>query len=249
MKTLKYKKAMAMIELIFAIVVMAIVLMSAPRLIATANQSGFVAIQQESINEASSRLNMILGYHWDEQDADENFYDPILICSASSDSNLSEYNNTARRIGTPKESTRSFVRDDGKEFNATAPSDLGLDIGETIGNEDDIDDFHGSVISLKTVELNPNADYVEKGGDINISTTVSYISDNIVLTSGTYENPGADKGLTFDLNPSAVAGETNIKYIRTTLQDISNVEELNKTITLNAFSCNIGSYKLEKRSF
>ena len=70
-----YKKtlrpAIAMIELIFALVIMAIVLMSAPMLISTATKSGYVAIQQEAINAAASQVNMIMGYHWDENSADE----------------------------------------------------------------------------------------------------------------------------------------------------------------------------------
>jgi hypothetical protein len=60
------RPAIAMVELIFAIVIMGIVLMSAPMLISTASKSGYVAIQQEAINEAASQVNMIMGYHWDE---------------------------------------------------------------------------------------------------------------------------------------------------------------------------------------
>ncbi len=78
------RPAIAMIELIFAIVIMGIVLMSAPMLISVATKSGYVAILQEAIHEASSQVNMIAGYHWDENDADELFLDPILGVSAGS---------------------------------------------------------------------------------------------------------------------------------------------------------------------
>ena len=73
-----FRPAIAMIELIFAIVIMGIILMSAPMLISTAAKSGYVAIQQEAINEAASRVNMIMTFHWDANSADETVLDPIL---------------------------------------------------------------------------------------------------------------------------------------------------------------------------
>jgi len=241
-----HRKAMAMIELIFAIIVMAITLMSAPRLISIANESGFIAIQQESINEASSRANMILGYHWDENDADENYLDPLLVTDG--DSNLSEYKNTKRRIGTPKESHRSFVREDGAALSATNAANLGLDAGEVAGQEDDIDDFDDSNISLVQVATS-DADYIEKGDDILIHADVYYINDTLGSTE-TYEDPGGDYKInTFNLNTAKLNTRSNIKYINIVLSDRSGIEELNKTIYLNAFSCNIGAYKLEKRSY
>jgi len=79
MLNIKIKRpAIAMIELIFAIVIMGIVMMSAPMIISTAAKSGYVTIQQEAINEAASQINMIMGYHWDESSSDETFLDPIL---------------------------------------------------------------------------------------------------------------------------------------------------------------------------
>ncbi|NKQ41562.1 MAG: type II secretion system protein, partial [Sulfurovum sp.] len=62
----KHRDAIAMIELIFSIVVMGIVMMSAPMLISTASKTTSVALQQEGIHEAASRVNMIMTYEWDE---------------------------------------------------------------------------------------------------------------------------------------------------------------------------------------
>ena len=113
------RPAIAMLELIFAIVIMGIVLMSAPRLISTAAKSGYVAIQQEGINEAASQLNMIMGYQWDENDVDERYIDPILRVNAG-DPELEESIPTGRRLGTPEESYRTFVRSDGKDDSAAS---------------------------------------------------------------------------------------------------------------------------------
>jgi len=81
MKYMARRKGIAMIELIFAIVVIGIVLMSVPNLVWTAGKSGYVGIQQEAINEAASHLNMIWSYPWDERDTDEKVRAPILHVS------------------------------------------------------------------------------------------------------------------------------------------------------------------------
>lgn len=228
------RPAIAMIELIFALVVIGIVLMSAPMLISTATKSGYVAIQQEAINEAASQVNMIMGYHWDENSADELFIDPILRVTAG-DSELNENNNTVRRLGTPRESYRSFVRSDGKDFNSSVS--LGNDGSEP--EEDDIDDFTATLTHLVLIpESTLEADYVETT-TINISRVISYSDDT------------ADYNLSnIAYNPFvSSAGSTNIKSITVTLTGSSGVEELEKRIELRAFSCNIGGYKLEERDF
>lgn len=241
MNTKTLRPAIAMIELIFAIVIIGIVLMSAPMLISTATKSGYVAIQQEAINEAASQVNMIMGYHWDENSADEEYIPPILkVSSAGGDDDLDEEGNTSRRLGTPKESYRSFVRSDGADFNVTLPVVLGKDTGETQDDDfDDFDDFTGSTAHLVLVlEPTLNANYVETA-TIDINRTVAYIDDNASYNSSsiTYNPFGSS------------TGSTNIKSITVTLTSSSGLEELDKEIILRAFSCNIGGYKLEKKDF
>ena len=215
------RPALAMIELIFAIVIMGLVLMSAPNLISTATKSGYVAIQQEAINEAASQVNMIMGYHWDENSADERFIDPLLKVT-SGNSDLDEIPTTSRRKGTPLESYRSFARSDGMTLNA---SSLGSDTNDN-GINDDIDDF-ATQSRLVNIE-NAMADYIEKE-TIKISTTITYGQDSLPFTPA--------------------GGTTNVKTITTTLTSTSGLKELDKTIVLKAFSCNIGGYKLEEKDF
>jgi len=228
------RPAIAMIELIFAIVIMGIVLMSAPRLISTAAQSGYVAIQQENINEAATRINMIMGYHWDESNTDDRFLAPILgFTTANAD--LSEVGVTGRRLGTPVTSYRSFIRSDGTD-DLNASTVLGSDGAGEI--EDDMDDFIGDV-NLTEIEVS-NVDYIETL-TINIATNVAYSTDTV---TGGYNQS------TIVYNPfTASGGTTNIKSITTTLTTTSTLEELDKEIILRAFTCNIGEYLLEERSF
>ena len=226
-----------MIELIFAIVIMGIVLMSAPMLISTAAKSGYVAIQQEAINEAASQVNMIMGYHWDESNTNEDFIPPILI--SGGDSELNEVNisaePTGRRSGTPEESYRTFLRADGQRLSA---SNI---VGHTL--KDNIDDFNGDT-SLIEIEDAGSIDYVQDAATININTTVRYIDDNSTYSSSSitfspdFITPGS----------TSSASSTNIKRITVTLTNKTGApDELDKKIILHAFSCNIGGYKLEEK--
>lgn len=225
------RPAIAMLELIFAIVIMAIILMSAPMLISTAAKSGYVAIQQEAINEAASQVNMIMGYQWDENDVNDLYIDPILQVS-NGHADLAEDGTTGRRQGTPEESYRSFVRSDGVD-DLAASTALGAETGET--EEDDIDDFDEN-ITLTLIQAS-TSDYVEDT-TITIDPDLSYISDDI---TGGYNQ----SSITYDPFTASV-GTTNVKSITVTLTS-SGPEELDKEIILRAFSCNIGAYKLEEK--
>jgi len=233
------RPAIAMIELIFAIVVMGIVMMSAPMLISTASKSGYVAIQQEGIVEAATQVNIILGYQWDENNTQEEFY-PVVLHTSHGNAQLEESGTTHRRAGTPIESFRKYISLTGEEANATA-----ISWEEDPNAKDDIDDFNGTSVSLHPEETGGDADYIEKT-TIKIERNIAYISDAESGT-GTYANGGTGT-ITFkpDFN-SSVAPTTNIKRIEVTLTTTSGIDELDKQIALHAFSCNIGSYKLEER--
>jgi hypothetical protein len=223
-----------MIELIFAIVIMAIILGSAPQLISTSAKSNYVGIQQEAINEAATQANIIMGYHWDENAANEQYLDPILRVG-STNVDLAEAVPTGRRLGTPRESTRTFIRSDGAR-NLAATATLGMDgVGEI---RDDMDDFIGTsnLISLGT---GSGANYIET--TVNMNTAIAYGSDDLNYNQST---------ITF--NPFvSTTGTSNIKSITVTVRESASTiaDELKKEITLRAFSCNIGTYKLEEGSF
>lgn len=236
------RNAIAMIELIFALVIMGIVLMSAPSLINVATKSGYVAIQQEAINEAATRMNIILGYPWDENNTDNNFTATLLRTTngvLSLDPNLT----TGRRAGTPAQSTRTLYRADGKSFFAS--SFIGMDANESIA--DDMDDFNGTT-SLIEIEAAQDADYIEKS-TVSIETTVNYVEDNLTNTVDTYIDPGADGTIRYDRFKSPQLPTTNIKHIRVRLTSTSDNDVLEKEIILDAFSCNIGAYRLDERFF
>jgi hypothetical protein len=235
------RKGIAMIELIFAIVIMGIVLMSAPMLVSQASNSGLVMVQQEAIAAASTNIGMILTRHWDEQDTNESMESPILVANGSSELNEAtdaDGNLTGRRAGTPVLSYRSFLTSLGGRLNASAV------LGAESGDDDDIDDFNGQTITLGT-PATADATTTEVGDyadtSLQLATAVSYINDGSGYngSSMTFNSPFG----------SAAAGTTNIKAVSTTVTSGSHDAALGTNITLRAFSCNIGTYQLEERSF
>ncbi len=220
-------------------------------LIQVATKSAYVALQQESIAVAASEIGMILTHHWDEEDTDENLSAPILKTNGDSDLNAEKLypdgNSTGVRVGTPSSSKRSFF---------TSLSSARLDASTTAnftteGDFNDIDDFNGNDSALTIYNSEDTevsiGDYIDT--NITIRTTVSYIDDT--PTGGTYAGSSSTITLNNPFNRTAVAaGNTsNIKFVNIRLTTDSDISELNKTIILNAFSCNIGTYTLDERSF
>jgi len=224
--TTKYRPAVAMIELIFAIVIMGIVLMSAPNLISTATSTTAVALQQEGINEASSRVNMILTYPWDENDKNQSCIPPVLHVT-DGDDQLDEVAGSKRRVGVPHESdSHTFFNGcTNVPLNASAIAIDGLD---------DIDDFIGTTTLTVDISGTGGKDYIEQD-TVQIATGVQYSSDNADYDA---------QNINFVIGTATPAGKTsNIKSIRVVVTTTSTSTELQKNIVLNAFSCNIGGFE------
>jgi len=240
----KMRTGIAMVELIFAIVILGIVMMSAPMLISTATTSGYVALQQEAIATAASEIGMILTHHWDEGDTDPTRSAPIL--GAAGDTDLDETFDTGlatgRRAGTPDSSKRTFSDSLGDRINASTV------LGGADTDMDDIDDFSGKNSYLTDYEAAETTEGDTVDTSITILTTVTYISD-LPTGAATYNGAG---GTTLRLddpfNTPAATTPSNIKHVRVSLTTTNPNEELDKTIVLNAFSCNIGTYKLNERT-
>ncbi len=216
------RKAVAMIELIFAIVIMSIAMLSIPIITIQSAKSGESTIMQESIAAAAAQMQMILSRHWDEIDADPSLGSrrPILKTNSAYFHNKAGFNINGR---TDKV--------DGIEFNASSTSSF------ADGGDNDIDDYNGIITTLSVVDptTTSTGDYI----DVNLIMTsgVNYSNDNIVLAPNTafnYDPSGAGMGTT-----------SNIKRVSVTLTS-SEPAFAAKNITLHAFSCNIGAVTPDK---
>jgi type II secretory pathway pseudopilin PulG len=228
-KNIRQKRAIAMVELIFALVIMGIVLMSAPMLIQQSIRSGNVALQQEAIAAVASHTAIILSMHWDEKNSNMPVgASPILDTKRGEPFEFKGLTNVSGRNTM-----------DGN--NTLTPTQIigTVDENETNDNNnsnwDDIDDYHNSSFGLTffpdeetTADI---GDYVDV--NITMSTTVNYTEDNTTLSQNI--------NLTNKISSTPLGSVSNIKFIRVNLTSNSGIKELEKNITMEAFSCNIGT--------
>lgn len=217
------KPAIAMIELIFAIVIMGIVMMSAPMLISTASSSTSVVLQQEGINQAVSRITMMLSYPWDEADTNDSCIPPVLVVT-NGDIALD-----INRSGVPLTSNSRKFNSCGTLLYASAT--LGADGSDL----DDIDDFGNT--NLTQIQ-DAGGRYIGKDS-VTINTSVTYGSD-----IATYSDGGASPIV---FTPSNGTATSNIKNIDVNVTTFNGITELKSTIIMHAFSCNIGGIAYERR--
>lgn len=222
------RPAIAMIELIFAIVIIGITLLSAPLVLNQSIKSSSVAIQQESIAAAATQISLILTHSWDESDTNATY--GILNVSASGAPALA---NGTRDINTSY-LTRRYNTIAGFT-DATPANRLGMEIND-LNNTDDIDDFHNDIKNLT----------LYAGESLSLSNNQGeYIDKNITMANTvTYANKAAVDYTTKNIrlnNPFVVAANsTNIKLINVRLTTPSVGDELDKVVVLGAFTCNIG---------
>ena len=216
----KNKKAMAMIELIFAIVVMGIAMLSIPMIMTQSSRGGDSAMMQESVAATSSEIQMIMSRAWDEGNTVASLGSPILATQSV---------NFATRAGL-NAASRTTLSTNGLRLSA---SPIGID---QPNDSDDIDDFNGFTNNFTIYngvqQQSHLGEYIDT--QINMRATVAYVNDAIALNTN----------VNFDYDPTSVAGgTTNIKRISVNLKTANNQDAAlaNKNITLNAFSCNIGT--------
>ena len=228
-----------MVELIFALVIMGIVLMSAPTLIRQSVNSGNIAIQQEAIAAISSQTAIVLSMHWDENNTDIPIGEsPVLF--------------TNKSFSFPPKGLSGGVsgrntQDGNNTLNANPHNNFGANIDTNESNYtkfDDIDDYDNSSFGLYLFSGEETSadigDYIDI--DINMTTTINYADDNVSVLGQNITDANIR-----DINNTPVTGfTTNIKFITVNLTtNNKDVKELEKNITLRAFSCNIGTFSIE----
>ncbi|MCH9741474.1 MAG: hypothetical protein K0U38_11645 [Epsilonproteobacteria bacterium] len=238
-----FKRGVAMVELIFAMVVIGIVLLSSPMLIQQSINSSYVALQQEAIAATASHTGVLLSKHWDEGDANHTVGVAPIISITRDPFNLDGLkDNAGNAIGSVR--TSNLI----EEINA---SSIGKDLNEDNRSSfDDIDDYHNESFGItlfsddETTTISVG-DYVDN--DVNITTSITFAEDrpdgNTVLAGTTVDS--GNRIFNSDLGATA----TNVKRIQVNLTSNSDTPELNKSITLHAFSCNLGTYTIDGRQY
>ena len=245
----KSKKAIAMIELIFALVVMGIVLLSAPMLIQQSVRSGNIALQQEAIAAAASQTAIVLSMHWDENNSNI----PIGV-SPILDSNRApfDFNTSTAPLGLINVASRNSADGNITLFPSTI---FGTDeTNDTDTNEssyidfDDVDDYDNQTFGISIFKNEKTSSDVGDYVDVNISmeTMINYTEDR-VTTGDTLALNGTDIILNNKINNTPLGAISNIKFVQVNLTSKSGIKELDKNITFRAFSCNIGTFLPEDK--
>jgi len=234
-----------MIELIFAIVIIGITLLSAPMLISTSTQSSMVALQQESIAAAVSQMGMIMTAEWDHRDTNGTVGEPVLTTDSTIFSQCS--GGATHPDGVSSSSGRYCLGLDGSGPYA-ASATIGVDgsLGESL-SYDDVDDYDTQTYSVNVYSSDAYAthlgDYIDK--NISILSNVYYGDDtprNSSDTAGSYGETTTFANPFRHANPAV--GTTNIKLIYVQLSSTNPAAEVaDKQINLSAFMCNVGAPK------
>lgn len=228
---MKLRNASSMIELVIAIVVMGIAMMTLPMMLTRVQENNAFSLQQEAIFMARTQIGDILTYPWDENSIQNDI--AIVLDVSNGDNNLTRFPdiNSTRRVGHIEGNKR-------RKFNTTqifASTTLGLETGEAI--PDDIDDLNTNIHTLLNAS-DTNATTGYKLSDTNMTIRVIYVSDDTNYTKNTID-------FSFPTTSMPINQTTNIKMITLTLQNVM----IDGNITFRAYSSNIGANQLLRKDF
>ena len=220
----------SLVEMVLSIVIIAIALMTVPLMLGQGAKSNQYALVQESILAARTKMGNILSYKWDENASVTNNSIVRVVDVTQGDSQL-DRNRTNRRIGHTKENLRRRMTDN--ETNAT--------LGQTVTGEfHDIDDFDGDQTTVSPTGgtgVKGKYDYLDE--DLNLTTTVQYISDDANYSQQTFS-------LDFNVSSAANFNETNSTNIKM-IELTATSKNRDFPFVFRVFSCNIGQSKLVER--
>ncbi len=229
------RKGISLIELVLAIVVIAISVMSVPMMLQQGAKSDNFSMMQEAILAARTKMGGILSYQWDDNARDGNNTEGRLRAldvtngDGALDRNNTYDTNNERRIGHVIRDLRR------KMMPAVTYPKAGSDANITDIN--DFDNVHTNITWQGSSTATDSYDYLDK--NLTLSTRVYYVSD--ALQAGYDYNQTT---LLFVFDPStkdtiSSPNSTNIKMIEL------NVTSKNyQNFLFRAFSCNLGEVDL-----
>ena len=141
------RRGLSLIELIFTIVIIAIVFTVIPKVIISLNKSDKFAIRQDALFNGISLLNMISKLPWDENNTEH--IDILHVASG----NFKCDENSTRRVG-------GFVGSRNCEGNLSA-SVISSDGQSDYNLFNDIDDFDGVDINASYYALHTKVNYID----------------------------------------------------------------------------------------
>ncbi len=220
------RAAFSLIELILAIVIIAISVMTIPLMLSQSGNNDSFSLIQESILAARTKMENVLTYEWDRNSTIGARIRVLDVNgSAQLNRNATKLEGT-RRIGHIEADKRRRFHDLGGALARPSGIVDGTDIQS-------IDDFHQQNVNMIDTDKTDGLDYVM---DFNMTTRVSYISD---ITNYALQNLRFDFNTTTSASINNVNNSTNIKMIEILVQSRDGLP-----FTFRAFSSNIGQSEL-----
>ena len=227
----KGRYAFTMIELIFAIVIIGISMLSLPTIMVGNATNQESSITQEGIMLTSTKVSKTLSFPWDPNLAGFGVSTaaPVLETGGDAELEARNANNLDFRVGHFPEKLRRRKTPNAAPFGATAIA------GAPVNPSTSINDLNGDteiVGQINNVTSNQNS--YKKQWTIN--TAVSYVSDTAVYSNNVIND--------FDFSVANAGATTNIKMIQTTATDNDG-----NAVQLTSFSSNIGESEFYKRRY
>lgn len=231
------KRGFSLIEVVLAIVIIAISMMSVPMLLKQTSKSDEFSIIQEAVLASSTKMGNILSYSWDKNSYDNsNFILRTLDISSNGDSEL------VRVIGTNDSNLRKghiFQNSRRRFFDYNGSNGITYpDNTVTPSNKVSINDFHN-----QTATIGGGGAYDYKDSTISMNSKIYYVPD-----SATYSNTNINftfsQSTSVPITSDPKTKSTNIKMI--VITTISPL--LGHSLTLRTYESNIGQSKLITRT-
>lgn len=224
------KNGFTLIELIFAIVVIAISVVSLPTMNDATSKAQEANLVQEAIFSASAELNQVVTYRWDENSTENNLSSSKVIWTSATDCN----DTTKLRPGHIFQPYHRRCLNN-KDIRPTDEVDFANNLDneddENSSNPDDDDDLDDIIKSASTIYDGDPATATGYKLDYNSELNVTYA------------------GFTGEVSDDATKEEdSSTKNIKKIVIRISN-KDGNLITTLSTYSANIGEVDYVKREF
>lgn len=221
------RSAFTMIELIFAIVIIGISMLSLPTLMVGNANNQESSITQEGIMLAATKVSNVLSFPWDPNLVGFGIATAAPVLETGGDSELENRNaaNLDFRVGHFPEKLRRRKTPNAAPLGATA-------IGGAVVPSASINDLNGENAVVGAVDNAANQHSFKK--QWTLVTAVSYVSDTAAYA-------GNPINFNFSVVPT---GTTNIKMVRTMATDNDGNQ-----VQLTSFTSNIGESEFYKRRY
>jgi len=221
------RKGITLIELIFTMVIVAIIFTVVPKIMFALSKSDSFSIRQDAVFNGMSLVKMISDMPWDKNNTDS----IAILGDTNTTTSLFDCNTASGyRIGGFKGG-----RNCEDDLNATAIH-VGVVNGDAIFDIDNIGDFNLTQLEANTT-LSSNA----RNYEINVS--IDYVSDD----SNVFNYNAQTCTVTLQKAYKVLNGFTNLKEINATVYYKSGNRAIKQLTQFYYTSANIGLFTLNKR--